>query len=411
MFPETQILKYTQALQSSPHQVYQAFTNSTALREWFCDIATTNPKIGGHFYTAWNSGFYACGEFTSLEPDHRIEFTFFGRSYPNTTHVKVTLEEKGSQTIVTLEHAGFGTNVAWEKIIPEIKKGWESSLENLASILQTGQDIRITNRPMLGIVIGDYDEQIAKKLDVPEIKGIRLDTVIDGMGAQAAGLEKNDVIVSVAGTPIIDYGNLNSLLLRSKSGDEVEVIYYRGPVKKKTSMTLSRRSIPAIPQTAKELAKAVKKSTTEFDNEFNMLLEKMNDREAEFHPKPNEWNVKQILAHLIHGERNALNYINDILGNQEPLYDDYSGNQEVIIAATISIFPSLIELRQEYFKNHAEVITALENLPVEFIARKSTFWRLAFNMLEGHYHIQLHLDQIRAAVEAARSTLNTMVSR
>lgn len=124
MSPETQTLKYTRVLQSSIHQVYQAFTNSTVLREWFCDVATTNPKPGGRFYTAWNSGFYACGEFTSLELDKTIEFTFFGRSYPTRTHVKVDLEKKGSQTIITLQHSGLGTNDAWEEIIPDINRGW-----------------------------------------------------------------------------------------------------------------------------------------------------------------------------------------------------------------------------------------------------------------------------------------------
>jgi hypothetical protein len=256
---------------------------------------------------------------------------------------------------------------------------------------------------MLGIVIGDFNDQIAKRLNVPEIKGIRLDTIVDGLGAQAAGLEKNDVVISFAGKPITDYTDLNNILQTSRAIDEVEVVYYRGPEKKKASMILSRRPIPVIPQTAKELAKAVNNSTFELNNEFNMVLDNITDLEAEFHPKPNEWNVKQVLAHLIHGERNTLNYINDMLGSQEPLYDDYSGNQDVIIAATISVFKSLEGLRQEFFKNHAEVIAALEALPDDFLARKGTFWRCAFNLLEGHYHFQLHLDQMRAAVMAARS--------
>jgi hypothetical protein len=48
MSQETQI-QVEKSINASPSQIYYAFTNSTALREWMCDFATTDPKAGGRF--------------------------------------------------------------------------------------------------------------------------------------------------------------------------------------------------------------------------------------------------------------------------------------------------------------------------------------------------------------------------
>ena len=44
----------------------------------------------------------------------------------------------------------------------------------------------------------------------------------------------------------------------------------------------------------------------------------------------------------------------------------------------------------------------LAGLPPEFVAAKRTYWRLAFGQLQGGNHTQDHLQQIQAAVAAAR---------
>ena len=66
-------------------------------------------------------------------------------------------------------------------------------------MLGSGPDLRITNRPMMGISPSDFNAEIAKKLGVPVNTGMRLDGVVDGMGAQSAGLQKDDVLIEFAG--------------------------------------------------------------------------------------------------------------------------------------------------------------------------------------------------------------------
>mgnify|MGYP001195731505 CR=1 FL=1 len=82
----------------------------------------------------------------------------------------------------------------WAKKVDGFRGNWVESLENLKSVLETGIDLRIANRPMLGIVPGDFTEEQAKAIGVPIREGLRLDGVVDGMGAQKCGLQKDDVI-------------------------------------------------------------------------------------------------------------------------------------------------------------------------------------------------------------------------
>jgi len=62
-------------IKASAEEIYRAFTNATALREWLCDVASTDPLPGGRIYFAWNSGNFAAGNFTKTVPVREIEFT------------------------------------------------------------------------------------------------------------------------------------------------------------------------------------------------------------------------------------------------------------------------------------------------------------------------------------------------
>jgi hypothetical protein len=51
-----------------------------------------------------------------------------------------------------------------------------------------------------------------------------------------------------------------------------------------------------------------------------------------------------------------------------------------------------------------ETVQILIHLPNEFMARKGSYWRLAYNFLEQPYHFYLHLDQMKATIEEARKS-------
>jgi len=387
----------------SPKEVFRAFTNSTALREWLCDVATTDPHPGGRIYLWWSSGYYAAGEYIQVEPEKRVEFSYHGQGEPGTTRVEVSFEGQDRETRLRLVHAGIGEGEEWAKHAAEIREGWEIGLDNLVSVLEAGPDLRIVNRPMLGITIDPFDQEIAAKLSVPVNEGVRLGSVIEGMGAAAAGLEPNDVVVGVDGKPTANFPDLRNVLQKRKGGDRVKVEFYRGKQKLTTDMELSRRPVPEIPAQPGELARRVEDLYRQVLEELTACLEGVTEAEAAHRPRPDEWNAKEILAHLIHNERAALEFIEDLVAGQERVSDGFGDNVTSKVEATALAYPTVRDLLDEFRRNQQETIGMLEKLPADFLAHKGTYWRLVFNFLSTpDVHARGHFDQIQAAIESAK---------
>ena len=402
MSQDTQSIRFEKFIKATPALVYEAFTNATSLQEWMCDFATVNAKPGGRLYASWNSGFYAMGEYISLEPNQRISFTWLGRDEPAFTKVEINLKEQQDNTLLRFEHSQIGIGPEWDDTKKAIQSGWESGLGNLISVLETGEDLRFTRRPMLGIGISDFNEEIAHKLNVPVSKGIRLDTTIEGMGAHSAGLGSNDVIIGMDGKKIIDWESLGTVLQSHRAGDIIDVEFYRGPDKKTVTMELSKRPLPPMPGTISELAEFFRKRQAEIHAELDAFFDQVTEDEASFKLAPEEWSVKETLAHLIQGERYFQFWVIDLVGRQEGHHDDWPGNILAGIQAIVAANPTFLELRQAYKRSTEESVALLSHLPPEFQLHKASFWRLAYNTVEDPYHHRIHLDQMRAAVEAAR---------
>lgn len=401
MSPSNRIFKFEALVEASPALVYEAFTNATDLQEWLCDYATVDPKPGGRIYLYWNSGFYSAGEYTELKPDEKIVFTWDGRGEPAATEIEVKLKRKKGCTLVQIAHKRVGTGAKWENVRREVRDGWESSLENLASVLKTGEDLRLLRRPMMGIGISDFNDEIAKHLNVPVTKGLRIDNTVEGMGAQAAGLQGNDVIVGMDGQDITDWSSLTKVLGSHRAGDKLEVIFYRGPDKKTVEMELSRRPLPELAKDIPALAEMSRGRQATIQAELAEFFKDVREEEAAYKPAPNEWSAKEVLAHLIHGERYFQIWITELVGRQEGHHDDWTGNLQAPIDATLVAYPTLADLRTEYQRSCNETVALIASLPKEFQNHKGSFWRLAYNEAENPYHHRIHMEQMGAAIADA----------
>lgn len=402
MTDQNTVYRFECNIRATPDQVFDAFTSGTSLREWFCDFASTDPRTGGRVYLVWNSGFYAAGEFTRFEMGKSIHFTWFGRGEPAPSEVCIDLSAHNGSTTVTLEHKGVGVGDEWESTIEEVQMGWNDSLENLASYLETGLDLRFIRRPMLGITVSDFNEETAAQLGIPVHQGIRLDSVVEGMGAAKAGLQNNDVIVELAGLPIIDWPSLANALQGQRAGDVVEVVFYREGKKRSMQMKLSGRPIPELPASAAELADAVRKRYEKCDSDLESFFVGVTEEEASFHAAPGEWSAKEVLAHLIHSERGLQNWLAEVIAGQEALYDNFPDNVLARVQGTAEAYGTIPALIAEVKCAEQEVIGILAHLPEDFMARKGRYWRVAFSTLEAPYHLYTHLDQMKASIQAAR---------
>jgi uncharacterized protein YndB with AHSA1/START domain len=397
-------LEFEKQIKAAPAQVYHAFTNATALREWLCDVASILPQVGGRVYLAWNTGYYACGEYISLVKDKEIVFSWQGRHEPGKTRVQAVFSAKDGGTQALLKHDLIGDGEEWTQAIQEIEQGWKKGLENLASVLQTGEDLRLTLRPMLGILVGDFSPERAKALGVPATDGVRIDDTVEGLGARAAGLMSNDVIVGMAGKVIDTNLSLGNTLQGQKAGDQVEVVFYRGPEKMTLTMELSRRPLPDIPTAIPDLAKKIGQLYADMQRDLDQFFENVSEAEASFKISPEDWSAKEVLAHLIQSERFLQQNLSEVVVEYERRADGFGGNLDAWVRATVSVYPTLQELLGEYKRSYAETIALFANLPDEFEQRKGSYWRMAFGALQAPYHFNTHIEQMRASIEAARST-------
>jgi hypothetical protein len=222
------------------------------------------------------------------------------------------------------------------------------------------------------------------------------------MGAQAAGLQADDVIVRIGKFETKDGGTLGYIIGGYKAGDLVDVEFYRNGEKKTIQMKLSARPIPEIPATPQGLSKIVLESYARVRADLSSLFASASEEAASHKPSPEEWSAKEVLAHLIHTERGIHTFIQDIVGSYEPIYDD-GANPPARIAATLQVYPSIKDLLDELFRLLDETVALVSFIPPEFASRKSSYWRLGYQLTQISIHIDSHLEQIKTALQAVSS--------
>ena len=388
-------------VQVPPKLAYRAFTSSTALREWLCDVATVEPHPGGRMYLWWRGDFSSNGNYLALDENKCVKFRWHGSPDPAPTEATVTFTEQDGGTLVRIEHA-VPEEDDWKPIGETFRKNWAESFENLKSVLETGIDLRIANRPMLGILPGDFTEEQAKALNIPVREGLRLDDVVAGMGAEQAGLQRDDVLVGMAGNTITrEFNSLLNAITGRKGGDEVEVVYYRGPEKKTVTMQLSRRPMPDVPFEPAELAKRVRAIFEPALAELERAFEGYSDEQARKRPDPKEWSALEIVAHLVHGERFNLVYLTSLIDGYELTSDGFGSNVTAQVEATVRANPSIELMVAELRRTVEELLAYVELLPADFVLNKGSYYRFGSILLQPNFHINAHIQQVKDALAVA----------
>ena len=396
-------IKSEQLIKVSPVQVFYAFTHAVTLHEWLCDFATVAPRPGGRMYLWWHGDFYSAGEYISLEENKSIKFKWFARFEPAPSEVTVSIKRIKDSSRVTLEHT-VPDGDGWLERSQGFKAKWDATLLNLAQVLETGIDHRMSDRPMLGISISDFSPEIARDCGIPVSQGIRLADALPGMGAHTAGLQKNDVIVELNDKSITnDFGSLLNALQGKKGGDIVQVVFYRGSEKRTVLMELTKRPIPDITWDPAELAIRVRKTYDDALAKIEASFKGVSEDQADFEPSPDEWSAKQVLAHLIQTERGWISNLDDSVGGYERIADDWGGNLSSHINATVKAYGTIKAMLDELKRLSDEMVAFIEALPPSFIERKGSYFINAVQLLDLESHTISHLEQIKDAIELARN--------
>jgi uncharacterized protein YndB with AHSA1/START domain len=403
-------LVFTRTIKAAPAEVCRAFTHATLLRDWLSDFASSKPHPGGHLFLSWRDGTTAAGTYQQLDPPRALQFTWEAKDLPGPTLIRVTCEGEGEGTRLSLTQESLEGGVDWNAAASRLQDFWTEALENLASVVEAGVDLRPARRPRLGIV---YDELTAEKagaLGLPEAQGVLLRGTAEGSGAQAAGLLKDDVLVSLNGVPLVNADSFGTALSGLKAGDRPMVEYYRGPEKRSTPLELGTFPIPEPPPDAAALAARVRELYAEVLTAMREPVDGLTDEQADVRPAEGEWSVKELVAHFVLMERDYQSWMADML-NDIPVEDwlEMRPNVQPRITALTARQGSLAALLDELSLAQEETAAMIQALPESFTRdRKHLYQRAAqweIEGIQGHY-FEEHKEQFQKAIEAAKGKEN-----
>ncbi len=388
-------LTVARTVRGAPADAFRAFTHATALRDWLCNTAHVEARPGGDFYLTWIDGHTARGAYTTFEPGKRLAFTWDHTAHAGRTSIDVRFTTAKGGTRVTVTHLGVGKTSA------SLRDAWAAGLENLDSHLGDGIDLRVARRPRLGIFIGELTPEIAKKLGSPA-QGIRLEGTASGSGAEAAGLQKDDVLVSFDGAAVTRFEDLTPLVTRRKAGDVVAVEVVRAGERGRSELTLGHFPLPRIPATGRALAKQARSIHQRINAVLTKKTRGLSEAHAARQPKKGEWSVKQIVAHLILTERDIQSWAAQMLNDREAGDDvEMRPNTPQRVDAVVARFKTLAALRRELALAQEETALLAETLPRDFVTRRKHLYRRFAGWLveitPGHFDDE-HGAQLDAAL-------------
>lgn len=114
---------------------------------------------------------------------------------------------------------------------------------NLASkVIQDLIEFGMVQRGLLGVFIDDMTPAKAEQLGLKNIEGVYISRVTSGSGAEDAGLQRGDVIISINGVSTPTLPEMQEQIGRLRPGNQAEIGYIRQGEKKSTKVTLKNKS-------------------------------------------------------------------------------------------------------------------------------------------------------------------------
>jgi len=96
-------------------------------------------------------------------------------------------------------------------------------------------------RAMMGVTLANMTPEIAEGFGLGDQQGVIIQSVYKDSPAEKAGLERNDVIVEMNGTPVIDRDKFRLKIADTPSGTRIKLGYLRDGKRKDTEVTLADR--------------------------------------------------------------------------------------------------------------------------------------------------------------------------
>lgn len=121
-------------IEASPETVFSFLVDAKKFTRWMGIEAELDPRPGGAYRVRMNKlGDTVAGTYTLIETNRRVVFTWGwdGANSPlpsGTTRVEVTLEPRGTSTLVRLRHTGFNGR---DHLQAMHARGWDHYMSRL----------------------------------------------------------------------------------------------------------------------------------------------------------------------------------------------------------------------------------------------------------------------------------------
>lgn len=114
-----------------------------------------------------------------------------------------------------------------------------AALALLAGLALAKSDV--SRSAWLGVYTQTVTKDIAAEMKLPVTYGVVIDDVVEDSPAEEAGLEEDDIIVSINGAKVTDASDLTDLVADQKPGDKITLKIYRDGKEQTLDATLASR--------------------------------------------------------------------------------------------------------------------------------------------------------------------------
>lgn len=108
-------------------------------------------------------------------------------------------------------------------------------------VIRDIRDFGVVQRGILGVSIAAVTDNTAKRLSLKDVKGVLITAVTSSGGADDAGMEKDDVVISINSVATNSMPELQEQVARYRPGNKIKVGFIRDGVKKTTTIVLKNR--------------------------------------------------------------------------------------------------------------------------------------------------------------------------
>jgi serine protease Do len=129
---------------------------------------------------------------------------------------------------------------------------------NLAKkVLNDIREFGSVKRGFIGVSFTELNDDVSKELHVTRNTGLYVSDLVEGGGAEKAGLKQGDIIVKVEGQPVYESSDLQERVGRLHPGDKINLTVLRDGAEKSFTVTLrpeeTSEKVAANSKTAEEL--------------------------------------------------------------------------------------------------------------------------------------------------------------